>query len=325
MVPVTGFALEPSFRGLVVDMDGVLYRGDVPLEGLAEFVALSASWPRVFLTNNSTLSAEDCAAKLDRMGVSVPACSILTVSAATGAYLADNIERGSMVYVIGERPLRDAVVAAGMTIGGRDSRALVVGLDRRLTYDHLADALFVLGAGRHYDGVPKDGRHGGPTGGRGRCTPVPFIATSFDPVLLTPDGVVPGSGAIIQAIRACIDVTPVRVGKPSATFFELAARHLGLAPDRLLVVGDSLESDIGGGQSVGAQTALVLSGLTQAQPHEQNSSTTHPGAAQPDGVFPGLPEFTAALAGCLGRAEQAAIRFVTAAGQMPAPGKECAR
>src|ERR1700716_3784273 len=99
-------------------MDGVLYRGSTALAGLAEFVYVTRSWPRVLLTNNSTMSAESCARKLLRLGVSVPEQEILTVSAAVTGYLAAEFAHGTSVYVIGERPLRDAVRAAGLTEDG---------------------------------------------------------------------------------------------------------------------------------------------------------------------------------------------------------------
>ena len=80
---------------LIVDMDGVLYRGSTALAGLAEFVDLTRSWPRVLLTNNSTMSAATCVSKLRRLGVSVPEQEILTVSAAMTDYLAAEFTPGT--------------------------------------------------------------------------------------------------------------------------------------------------------------------------------------------------------------------------------------
>ena len=254
--------------GLIVDMDGVLYRGDTALAGLADFVRVTRGWPRVLLTNNSTVSAESCAGKLRRLGVSVPEQEILTVSAAMTGYLADEFAPGTSVCVIGERPLREAVRAAGLTEDEPGPAAVVVGLDRDLRFAQLCRATALLRAGR------------------------PLIVTSLDPVLLTADGAVPGTGAIAAALRVCADVEPVCVGKPEPRFFQAAIRRLGLPADRVLVIGDSLVADIAGGQAAGARTALMLSGVTAAPPGD-----TGP---RPDYVFGALPELTCFLRRCLG-------------------------
>jgi len=73
---MTGTSRELSPKGLILDMDGVLYRGDCPMPGLVEFFEIARSRPFVLLTNNSTVSALDCRAKLARMGVQVPAAAI---------------------------------------------------------------------------------------------------------------------------------------------------------------------------------------------------------------------------------------------------------
>lgn len=263
-----GRAWAPA--ALIVDMDGVLYRGSAALAGLAEFVRVTQNWPRVLLTNNSTVSAESCARKLGRLGVSVPGQEILTVSVAMSGYLAAEFAPGTSVYVIGERPLHDAVVSAGLTETETKPgyAAVVVGLDRDLRFAHLCRATSLLRAGR------------------------PLIVTSLDPVLLTADGAVPGAGAIAAALLACADVQPVCVGKPAPWFFQAAMQRLGVAADRVLVVGDSLTADIAGGQAAGARTALMLTGVTAALPSETGPSGTGP---RPDYVFGSLRELTSFL------------------------------
>jgi HAD superfamily hydrolase (TIGR01450 family) len=268
---------------LIVDMDGVLYRGSAALAGLAEFVDVTGSWPRVLLTNNSTVSAPSCARKLRRLGVTVPEQEILTVSAAMTGYLAGEFAPGTSVYVIGERPLRDAVRAAGLTEDEPGHAAVVLGLDRNLRFDQLCQATSLLRAGR------------------------PLIVTSLDPVLLTADGAVPGTGAIAAALRACADVAPVCVGKPEPRFFQAAMRRLGMPADRVLVVGDSLTADIAGGQAAGARTALMLTGVTAAAPSETGPSETGPSdtgpsgtGPRPDYIFGSLRELTRFLRRCTG-------------------------
>lgn len=259
--PVTGGdRWEPD--GIIVDMDGVLYLGEAALPGLAEFIAATSTWPRVLLTNNSVVSSAACAARLRRLGAEVPEREILTVSAAMAGYLAAAYPPGTPVYVIGERPLHDAVRDAGLVDGdGKDCAAVVLGLDRDLRYAQLAAALALLRAG---------------------C---PLIVASLDTVLLTAGGALPATGAIAAALRACAGTEPVCVGKPDPRFFGVAIEQLGVPAARILTVGDSLTADIAGGHAAGTRTALMLSGVTATAP-------LSPDGPRPDYVFGSLPELT---------------------------------
>ena len=249
--------------GLIVDMDGVLYRGDSPLPGLREFFALAGTRPFVLVTNNSLLTAADCQAKLAAMGVRVPAAAILTVSEATGRYLAARFPRGGRAQVLGSAALRDAVTGAGLTLVPSGADVVVAGLDTGLSYRSLAAAVRSIGAG------------------------AAFVATSLDPVLLTADGIAPGAGAIVAAIRACVVADPLCVGKPSPEMFRLAAGLLALPMSEILVAGDNAASDIAGGAAAGARTALLLSGV---------SGPCEGRRARPDLLLSGLPELTEYLA-----------------------------
>jgi len=250
-------------RGLIVDMDGVLYRGNRPLPGLREFFTALGCRPFLLITNNSLVSAQDCSRKLAAMGVAVPPSAILTVSDATGRYLAAEYPAGSRCQVLGSAALRAAVAAAGMVLVSTAADVVVTGLDTGLSYPALAEAVRALAAGAG------------------------FVATSFDPVLLTEDGIAPGTGAVVAALRACVPAVPVCVGKPHPAMFGQAATQLGLPASDVLVVGDSLASDIAGGRAAGARTALLLTGVSGradvCQPH------------RPDLVMDGLPALSAFL------------------------------
>jgi 4-nitrophenyl phosphatase len=103
---------------------------------------------------------------------------------------------------------------------------------------------------------------------------------------------VPGTGAIVAALRVCSEARPVCVGKPEPRFFQAAMRQLGTPADRVLVVGDSLSADIAGGRAAGTRTALMLSGVTAAPPDATG--------ILPDYVFGSLPELTRFLRRCAG-------------------------
>ena len=247
--------------GLIVDMDGVLYRGERPMPGVLEFFSLLRGRPFVLMTNNSTVSAADCAAKLGRMGVEVPPSSILTVADATVHYLAGAGLGGSRVLVLGSPALKASVAQAGVELVavGSPADVVVMGLDRDFTYAALSHAVRLVAGG------------------------AALVATSLDAVLLTEDGAVPGTGALVAAVCACVDATPVCVGKPSPAMFEMASSLIGVPPQESLVIGDNLISDIAGGAAAGAHTALLLSGVSQDDFDAASD-------VKPDLVFPGLPE-----------------------------------
>lgn len=259
---MTGAAgLPVRERALILDMDGLLYLGDTPMPGLARFIdALERHSPGyVCLTNNSTLRPMDCSNKLAAMGVCVPPERIVTAADAAGSHLARTLPPGSPVYVIGEAAIRESVERAGMRITGESPVAVVVGVDRELTYDKLTVAIRALRSGAR------------------------LVAANLDSLMLLSDGVSPGSGAIVAMLTYCVPVEPECVGKPNAAIFRRAFDVLGVTPGEAAMVGDSLVADIQGGRDSGAATVLLLSG------------STRPGSVfdpAPDLVFDGLTDLT---------------------------------
>jgi Predicted sugar phosphatases of the HAD superfamily len=265
-VMIGGASLAVRERALILDMDGLLYLGDTPLPGLVDFIdALERRSPGyACLTNNSTLRSADCSAKLAAMGVSVPPERIVTAADAAGSHLARTLPLGSSVYVVGEAPMRESVERAGMRITDESPVAVVVGVDRELTYDKLTAAIRALRSGAR------------------------LVAANLDPLMLQSDGVSAGSGAIAAILTYCVPVEPECVGKPNAAIFQLAFDVLRVTSGQAAMVGDSLVADIQGGRDNGTATVLLLSG------------STRPGSVLdpvPDLVFDGLIDFTDYLTG----------------------------
>ena len=105
---------------------------------------------------------------------------------------------------------------------------------------------------------------------------------------LREEGLVPGTGAILAALEAATEVTPLVVGKPQPTLIELAMRRMGVDRDGTAIVGDRLETDILGAKNAGMPTALVLTGVTKAK-HLADSEI------QPDWVFEDLEKLSSEL------------------------------
>jgi len=92
-----------------------------------------------------------------------------------------------------------------------------------------------------------------------------FIGTNGDRTFPTPEGLVPGNGALLALLETATDVAPLVIGKPERGMFDVALERLGTAPERTLMIGDRIETDIVGAQRAGWRAALVLTGVTTTE------------------------------------------------------------
>ncbi|HXF68342.1 MAG TPA: HAD-IIA family hydrolase [Thermoflexus sp.] len=230
-----------ALRHLIIDMDGVLWRGKRPMEGLVDFFAfLRRRGIRFILaTNNASRSRMDYVAQLARFGVEVDPEEVLPSCDATAIYLQQIASPGARVFVVGAPALREAIAAAGFQVV-EEERAdfVVVGLDWGLTYERLARAARAIWNGAR------------------------FIGTNPDPVWPGEDGLYPGNGATLAFLERATGVSPIVVGKPEPLMFRIAMQRMGATPETTAVIGDQLPTDIVGGKRAGLTTILVLSGAT---------------------------------------------------------------
>lgn len=230
-------------RGYVIDMDGVLYRGDTALPHVPEFLGQleRRGIPFVLATNNSMRTPEQYVEKLGGMGISVPAESIFTSGFATRDWLKERYPRGTSVYVIGMVALEDAIYGDGyFQRASLDAEVVVSGADFTLTYDKLRVATLAIRNGAAY------------------------VATNADKTLPTEEGLIPGSGAIVASLIASSGVRPDVVGKPSTGMLFQCAAKIGTKPGETVMLGDRLDTDILAGERAGFVTVLVLTGVTEA-------------------------------------------------------------
>lgn len=228
-----------TIKALILDMDGVLWRDEDPIgDLLLLFERMYSRYQVMLATNNSTLSAEMYVEKLARFGVHIPSRQIITSAIATALYLKEHHPKGGKVYILGEKGLHRELARHGFTHASQDVLAVVVGMDREINYTKLRDAAALIHKG------------------------VPFLGTNPDRTFPTPQGFAPGAGAILAAIEASTDIAPLLIGKPAPEMYRMALKQLDVSPEQSLVVGDRLGTDIAGGQKLGCNTALVLSGVT---------------------------------------------------------------
>jgi 4-nitrophenyl phosphatase len=227
-------------QALILDMDGVLWKSDDPIGNLPEiFHRIEQCGLQVTLaTNNATLTVDQYIQKLRRYGVDLQPAQIVNSPQTVAYYLHHQYPDGGAVYLIGENGLVQTLKESGFHHRQQDVLAVVVGMDRRVTYEKLARATLLIRSGAQ------------------------FLGTNPDRTFPTPEGLVPGNGAILAAIEAATDIKPLVLGKPAPEMYRLAMQRMGTIPENTLVVGDRLETDIIGAQQLGCRTGLVLSGVT---------------------------------------------------------------
>ena len=242
------------FSTYLIDLDGVIYRGNELLPGARDFLSwLQANQKKyLFLTNNSVSGASEVLSKLQRLGIPSDASHVLGAGQATVQSIARRYP-GATVYLVGEQPMRDLLAQHGLhpiddEIDSDPGRAAIVlvGLDRTFDYTKLTRAILAIHAGAR------------------------FIAINRDALLPVANGIVPGCGTMVAAIEAGVGIAPEVVGKPEPGLFHEAMRLLGSQPDETVMIGDVLAVDIKGGQAAGVHTLLVLSGNSSRADLEQS-------------------------------------------------------
>ena len=223
---------------LIIDMDGVLYRGDRPLPGLHEFFAFMRARPLPFIlaTNNSTRTPDEYVEKLARLGVRISRDEVLSSGLATARVLAREYPPGTRVHVFGTPALRQAMSGQGFALADEDVALVVASMDWDVNYEKLKRATMLIDRGAS------------------------FVATNLDPNLPTDAGLMPGTGSLIAALRTASGVEPRVIGKPEPTLFQLAMAQMNASPETTAVIGDRVDTDILGGRRAGLVTICVLSG-----------------------------------------------------------------
>ena len=229
-----------SYDQFVVDLDGTVYVGDALTPGAGDAIeALRDSGKGVvFVTNNPRLSGEDYVRKLWKLGVRASLGDVVTVGGATQHLLAET-RTGRTAFVIGSPAIQQHVADAGLRVmNGTDlaSRAevvLVAGTDR-VDYDDLRTASLAVRRGAD------------------------FLATSRDPTYPMPDGMWPGTGAILAAVETAAEREAAVIGKPEPQLMITALDRMG--EGRTLVIGDRADTDGAAAAAAKLDFALVLSG-----------------------------------------------------------------
>lgn len=249
---------------VICDLDGVLYLDAHPIPGAAEALAEleGAGYQLLFVTNNATTHLPELIDKLEAATGLRPAPDSVVSSAMAGASMVAG--QNGAAFVVGERGLARTLEDAGVMVTDdwRKAEAVVVGLDRSLTFEQIKDATLAIRAGAR------------------------FVATNLDSTYPTPEGLWPGGGAIAAALEAASGVQPEVAGKPHEPIRALVRERLGEGP--VWIVGDRPETDLAMGKLEGWTTVLVLTGVV-------NSVDEVPVEFAPDLVLDSIAELPGAI------------------------------
>lgn len=233
----------PTLKGLILDMDGVIWRGDEAVGNLptifSEINRIGLDY--VFATNNSTNTIVGYQEKLRSMGLEVEPERILTSGVATLLYLQENYPNNKNLFIIGSDSLKSSAKERGFNLVNLENNLradfVLVGLDKNFNYAEIEFA-----ANQIFDGAI-------------------FLATNTDSTFPTPHGPIPGAGVMVAAVKTASGTEPIVIGKPSPNMYTQAIKTMHLEPDQVLCVGDRLSTDILGAQNGGFHSAFVLSGV----------------------------------------------------------------
>jgi len=226
---------------LVVDLDGVLWLGGRIVESNVRALRRFQEFLDVlYVTNNSTRSRVEYAGRLESLGLKAGVDRVVTSGRAAALWLRRHTSV-SKVYVVGEEGLRWELEVEGFKVveRGLEAEAVVVGLDRGLTYSKLSEALQAISRGAY------------------------FVATNLDPTLPDGETLIPGAGAMVAALRVASGREPdVVAGKPNPWI--LASTLKDVDYSRVAVVGDRVDTDVELALRIGAKPVLVLTGVTKS-------------------------------------------------------------
>jgi NagD protein len=237
---------QPQPKSYLIDMDGVLVRGNVPIEGAREFIAqlLEQKAKFLILTNNSIYTPRDLQLRLQLIGLDIPDDRIYTSAMATARFLHTQRPKGT-AYVIGEAGLTTALHGIGYLLSEYDPDYVVLGETVSYSFERITHAIRLINAGAR------------------------FIATNRDVNGPSETGVVPATGAVAALIASATGVKPYFVGKPNPLMMRTALNTIDAHSETSVMVGDRMDTDIIAGTESGMETILVLTGVTQREDVER--------------------------------------------------------
>ncbi|MFM1994005.1 MAG: hypothetical protein RL537_694 [Actinomycetota bacterium] len=231
--------LIDKFDSLLLDLDGVVYRGKKSVTGAVESIKRAQQLGKKigYITNNAARTPEQIAQQLDAFGIEVLPNQIMGSAEAAAKLLASKLS-GGKVLVVGGEGLRTEVAKQGFEVvdsANDQPVAVLQGFSPDVGWPQLAEAAFAIQAGAMW------------------------IATNQDWTIPLERGIAPGNGTLVGAVHTAVGLLPEFAGKPFRPIFDAAIRQLGVSNP--LVIGDRLDTDIKGANGAGLASACVMTGI----------------------------------------------------------------
>ncbi|MDF2700117.1 MAG: family hydrolase [Haloplasmataceae bacterium] len=226
------------YKGYLIDLDGVAYMGKNVIPTCLLFInrirKLNVKF--CFVTNNSSRTNEEVCKHLNELGYNVTVDNIITSSEVTANYIKDQKPKAK-VFIIGMNGLKTTLQNSDLQMVEENADYVVVGLDKNLTYQKLAQATFEINKG------------------------ATFISTNSDLRLSTENGIAPGNGAITKVIELATGIEPIYMGKPQIEMLEFGLNKLNLNKKEVAMIGDNYFTDILGAYNFGIDSIFVETGV----------------------------------------------------------------
>lgn len=235
-----------SKSGFIIDMDGVIYHGNLLLPGVTEFLAwLEQSGKKyLFLTNSPERTPKELHEKMNRLGINVGEDHFYTSALATASFLANQKPNGS-AYIIGDAGLIHAMYSAGYTVNNVNPDYVVVGDTHSYNFEKIELAVNLVLRGAK------------------------LIGTNPDVSGPVENGITPSTKALIAPIEIATGKKAYYVGKPNPLMMRIALKRLGVKREDAIVIGDRMDTDVICGLESEIDTLLVLSGISDRKTIDQ--------------------------------------------------------
>ncbi|MCW2849538.1 MAG: family hydrolase [Marmoricola sp.] len=254
MLGSTHQPLSSAYDVAVLDLDGVVYLGGKAVSGAPEALnaAQSGGMQLAFVTNNASRPPATVGAHLRELGVEAKDGDVVTSAQAAARLLADQLDPGSKVFLVGGEGLELALRERDLvpvTEVSDDVAAVAQGYGPDLPWKQIMQGATLVRSG------------------------LPWVASNTDMTIPTSTGVSPGNGAVVRLVAEFAEREPQVAGKPMSPLFEETLTRVG--GEHPLVIGDRLDTDIEGAVTMGWDSLLVLTGVTgleelvRARPEER--------------------------------------------------------
>lgn len=256
-----------SPRGLLFDLDGVLYVGKEVIHSAIETIAkLREQFTCRFITNTSTLSLDLLQRKINSLGFNIAPEEIISAPQAALRYLEQQPDPTCRL-LLAEDVKRDF---AALPQSDTAPRFIVVG--------DIGDAWSYALLNEVFGNLMHGAR---------------LIAVHKNRFWQTEHGLQLDIGAFIHGLEYASGSEAVIIGKPSPAFFQVALDDMGLKKEEVLMIGDDIDSDIGGAQQAGLRAVLVQTG-------KYREAYAAASAIRPDHIIASVADLPALLASMTG-------------------------